>query len=88
MRTDKELETKTFEVASFFRVKNLKVEFDYLSRSVKAQMREANKYNARFVIFLGGDEYQNGEVQLKNMESSEQQVIKLTELNKVLELIK
>ena len=88
VRTDKELETKTFELASFFRVKNLKVEFDYLSRSVKAQMREANKYNARFVIFLGGDEYQNGEVQLKNMESSEQQAIKLTELNKVLEIIK
>lgn len=87
VRTDKELENKTFELASFFRVKKLKVEFDYLSRSVKAQMREANKYNARFVIFLGGDDYKNGEVQLKNMESSEQQIIKLSELNKVLEII-
>ncbi len=86
VRTDKELETKTFELASFFRVNNFKVEIDYLSRSVKAQMREANKYNSRFVIFLGGDDYTNGEVQLKNMENSEQQTIKLNELNKVLEL--
>lgn len=87
VRTDKELETKTFELASFFRLKNLKVEIDYLSRSVKAQMREANKYNARFVIFLGGDDYANGEVQLKNMESSEQQAIKLNDLKKILEII-
>lgn len=88
VRTDKELETKTFELASFFRVNNFNVEIDYLSRSVKAQMREANKYNSRFVIFLGGDDYTNGEVQVKNMESSEQQPIKINELSKVIDLIK
>lgn len=88
VRVNKELEAKTFELASFFRRKSLKVEFDYLARSVKAQMREANKYNVRFVLFLGGDEYENGKVQLKNMESSEQQILAIEDLEKVLELIK
>lgn len=88
VRVNKELESKTFELASFFRRKGLKIEFDYLSRSVKAQMREANKYNARFVLFLGGDEFENGEIQLKNMENSEQQTIKLDELDKVLAIVK
>ena len=88
VRVDKELESKTFELASFFRRKGLKIEFDYLSRSVKAQMREANKYNARFVLFLGGDEFENGKIQLKNMENSQQQTITLSELNKVLEIVK
>lgn len=88
VRVNKELESKTFELASFFRRKDLKIEFDYLARSVKAQMREANKYNARFVLFLGGDEYENGKIQLKNMENSEQQTINLSELDKVLEIVK
>lgn len=88
VRLNKELESKTFELASFFRKNNLSVEFDYLARSVKAQMREANKYNARFVLFVGGDEYETGKVQLKNMETSEQQLIDLIDLNKVLTITK
>ena len=82
VRLNNELESKVFEFASILRNENLKVEFDYLSRSVKAQMREANKYNSRFVLFIGGEEYENGQVQLKNMESGEQQLIGLEEFKK------
>jgi len=88
VRIDKELETKVFEFAFTFRNKNLKVEFDYLARSVKAQMREANKYNSRFVLFIGGEEYENSQVQVKNMESGEQKFFGLSQIDNISEFIK
>ena len=55
------------ELAGKLRKENLSVDFDYLQRSVKAQMREANKLNAKYVLFIGGDEYKQGLMNLKNM---------------------
>lgn len=85
IRLDKDLSTKVYEYASIFRNNNLKTEFDYLERSVKAQMREANRYNSRFVIFVGGEEFENGQVQLKNMETGEQKLFNLSDFSKVVE---
>jgi histidyl-tRNA synthetase len=87
VRLNKELESKAFAFASFFRKNNLKAEIDYSARSVKAQMREANKYHARFVLFVGGDEYENSQVQLKNMENGEQKLFNISELNKIIEFV-
>lgn len=67
IRMDKELTNFVFDIASYFRRENFTVEIDYLDRSVKAQMREANKYNSRHVLFAGGEEFQNGLLNLKNM---------------------
>lgn len=69
------LADQVYEAASILRRKNFSVEFDYLNRSAKAQMREANKLNARFVIFFGGDEYSSGFLSLKNMQTGEQKQI-------------
>ena len=87
IRLEEKLESKIYEFASFFRGNNIKAEFDYLFRSVKAQMREANRINAKFVLFVCGEEYEKGEVQLKNMVTSEQQVIRLDELNSILNIV-
>jgi histidyl-tRNA synthetase len=38
------------ELAGKLRKENLSVDFDYLQRSVKAQMREANKLNAKVCL--------------------------------------
>jgi histidyl-tRNA synthetase len=72
VQLDKDLTTEVVYMALGFRQKKLSVDFDYLDRSVKAQMREANKLNARYVLFLGGEEYKFGKVNLKNMASGEQ----------------
>ncbi len=69
---DKTLQNFSFRTALSFRRDGLNAEVDYLSRSVKAQMREANRLNAKYVLFVGGDEFANGEVVLKNMTNSEQ----------------
>jgi histidyl-tRNA synthetase len=45
---------------------------DYLERSLKAQMREANRQAATWVIIVGADELERQVVALKNMQNSEQ----------------
>jgi histidyl-tRNA synthetase len=77
VRIDNELESFVSELALKLRTQNLKVDFDYLQRSVKAQMREANKLKARFVIFIGGDEYKQSKLNLKNMHSGKENHIPL-----------
>ena len=52
------------------------VERDYMNRSVKAQMKYANKIGARYTVVLGDNEIEAGKAGLKNMETGE-----VTEVN-------
>jgi len=79
---NKELVNEYYSFASSLRKNKYKIEIDYLSRSVKAQMREANKLQAKFVVLFGGDEYENKNVMLKNMSTGSQQEIPLEEAGK------
>ena len=49
----------------------IKAEADTVGRSVKAQMKYANKIGAAYSMILGDDEIAKGTAQLKNMETSE-----------------
>ena len=80
IRIDDGLESIVSELAGKLRKENLSVDFDYLQRSVKAQMREANKLNAKYVLFIGGDEYKDGMMNLKNMATGEEAKILLSEI--------
>jgi histidyl-tRNA synthetase len=82
---DKNLSDKIFKLASSLRNKGFKIEFDYLKRSIKAQMREANKLNSRLVLFIGGEEYKEGNFKLKNMKSGEEQLIPFDKLQSALD---
>jgi len=88
VKIDKELTSEVSGLALYYRRKGLSVDFDYLDRSVKAQMREANKMNAGHVLFLGGEEYSAGQMNLKNMKSGEQVVIPLNNLETLMTYIK
>ena len=88
VRIGEELETVVSELAGKLRIENLSVDFDYLRRSVKAQMREANKLNAKYVLFIGGDEYKEGMMNLKNMSTGEEEKISLTKIQEIIIKIK
>ncbi len=77
IRIDNELESFVSELAGKLRKENLSVDFDYLQRSVKAQMREANKLNAKYVLFIGGDEYKQGLMNLKNMSTGVEEKVSI-----------
>ncbi len=64
-------------MANALRREGMFVEFDVVGRSVKAQMKYANKIGARFTVVIGDSELESGVVKLKNMESGEEQELSL-----------
>lgn len=52
---------------SRFRSENIRCDTDFLNRSVKSQMKEANRQNAEYVIVIGDEEMRSDSVKLKNM---------------------
>ncbi len=50
----------------------LSTEMDYLGRSIKAQMREANRQRTRFVLLLGDDELAQSRFSVKQMDQGSQ----------------
>lgn len=67
--------------ANRFRAAGLKVALDLKGRSMKAQMREANRLGVRFVVIVGSNELQTQKVTVKNMETSEQEDVLLDGLS-------
>jgi histidyl-tRNA synthetase len=63
------------------RRKGIACELDHLHRSLKAQMREAGRQNAEFVVVIGGKELETGQVRVKNMRSGEEKRASLSDLS-------
>ena len=61
-----------YKVVNELRSKGLSVETDYLGKSVKAQMKYANKIGAPYVVILGEDEINTGNVTIKRMADGEE----------------
>jgi histidyl-tRNA synthetase len=76
----KEARSAAYGIVKKLRQAGLIVETDYLDRSVKAQMKYANKIGAKSAVIIGADELAGNTVQLKNMETGEQQQIALDQL--------
>ena len=50
-----------------------------MARSLKAQMKYADKIQAKFSMVIGDSETENGEAELKNMQNGEKISVKLDE---------
>ena len=70
---------KAFEMVSKLRTEGLYAENDVIGRSVKAQMKYADKIGAKFSLVLGDDEILNNRAKLKNMATGETVEISLDE---------
>lgn len=60
------------KLAQMLRVEGFSVETDIVSRSVKAQMKYANKISAKFSVIIGENELSSKTAVLKNMQTGEQ----------------
>ena len=69
---------KGFILLQMLRSQGLRVMMDHEGRSMKNQLKQADKQNARFTLILGDNELANCEVLLKDMHSGEQQLVELT----------
>ncbi len=75
---DKEVYTKVFTLCEQLRAMGIKAETDLCSRSIKAQMKYADKIHARYTAVIGGNEAETGTVTVKNMQDGARHEVKLT----------
>jgi histidyl-tRNA synthetase len=68
------------EIVNQIREKGIAAEMDFLGKSLKAQMRLANKLKASYVLILGQEEWQEKKVTIKDMVNSSQEKILITEI--------
>lgn len=73
-----------FMIMDRLRAEGIKCDMDYMARSLKAQMKQAGRLNSQKVIIFGEDEITRNSVVLRNMETSEQEEVKIEDLVKVL----
>ena len=73
-----------FKTVTELREAGLKAEIDSLGRSMKAQMKQANRLQAKKVLIFGEDEVSRGFVVLRDMETSEQTEVKLDCIKSIL----
>ncbi|MBQ8747292.1 MAG: histidine--tRNA ligase [Clostridia bacterium] len=71
-------------VTQNLRAKGIYAECDIMSRSLKAQMKYADKIGARRTLILGDSEIESGKAQLRNMENGTQKEISLTDAAEIL----
>ena len=76
----KEAKTAAYKIVTKLRQEGIIVETDYMDRSVKAQMKYANKIGARKSVIIGTEELANNMVSLKDMETGEQKQVALDKL--------
>ena len=62
------------------RKEGISAERDYLERSVKAQMKFANKIDAKFSLVIGDDDIAKGSANVKNMQTGESEDVEFSKL--------
>ncbi|HMM21219.1 MAG TPA: histidine--tRNA ligase [Selenomonadales bacterium] len=66
---------KAFQLLCGLRRAGLRCDMDFMERSLKAQLKQANRYPARFVAIIGEEEAAQDKVTLKNMTTGEQELV-------------
>lgn len=68
---------RCFAIASKLREGGVSVECDIVGRSLKAQMKYADKLGAKYTIVIGDNELETGSARLKDMEAGSEEEIQL-----------
>jgi len=82
---DDEARRWAFAKAHDLRLMGVRVEIDYLGRSVKAQMREANRQEALYTVVIGETELLSRSGRLKNMRTGGETAVNLDELESAIQ---
>ncbi|NQV51033.1 MAG: histidine--tRNA ligase [Candidatus Marinimicrobia bacterium] len=72
---DDALRIPALQLIHQWRGAGLSCDMDTLRRSLKSQMREANRQGSKFVAILGAEAFKNGKVLLKDFDSGEQEAV-------------
>jgi histidyl-tRNA synthetase len=76
----KEAAEEALKQINLLRKAGIKAEKDYMGRSLKAQMKYANKINASYVVVLGEEEIKSGRIKVKDMKTGSEEETDLAAL--------
>ncbi|MBO5312549.1 MAG: histidine--tRNA ligase [Clostridia bacterium] len=82
-----EARLKAMSLVAYLRSKGYYAECDISGRSLKAQMKYADKLGARYTLILGDNELESGIAQLKDMASSTQQEVNIDDIDSICDII-
>ncbi len=79
---------KAAGIVAKLRREGVYAEYDLVARSLKAQMKYADKINAKYTLIIGDNEIENGKAILKNMQESSQVEVDFTDMAALCEAMK
>lgn len=79
---DDESRAKAFAIAGELRANGISAECDLMERSVKAQLKYADKLGATYVAVIGGNELEEGAVNIKKMSDGSAQRVSFGDICK------
>ena len=77
--------SRILEIAHLLRRKDISTETGLEGRSLKSQMKAANKLGARYVLMIGDDELEKGVVTLKDMDDGQQETVDVQMIGSTIE---
>jgi histidyl-tRNA synthetase len=75
---------KAYQLINQLHLEGIRTELDYEGKSLKSQMRKADKLKARYVLIMGEEELKKGRAVLRNMEDKSQEEIPLEDISNTL----
>lgn len=72
--------TYSFAVLNALRISGFKVDIDYNNRNIKANFKQADRLNARFIAIIGDDEEKKNIITIKDNNSKEEYKVELKDI--------
>lgn len=69
-----------FKLLGEFRAAGVGAEMDYLGKSLKAQLKAANKTGARYAVMVGGEELAAGQAVVRDMREKKQEAVSMAQV--------
>ncbi len=71
---------EAFKMASAFRAAGIRAQMELSAKSMKSQMRSADKEKCAFALIVGENELKSGALVLKNMKDGSQESVKMSDI--------
>lgn len=79
-----DVKAEGYKIVQSLRKQGISVETDYLDKSIKAQMKYANKLGAEYTAILGANELKSGMVKVKNMDDGSEKEVSINCISDIL----
>jgi histidyl-tRNA synthetase len=79
---DEKYQTLSTKILYELRLGNIKADANYTAKSFKAQLKQALKYQAKYLVIIGEEEFKKGVVSVKNTQTEQQEEVLVSKVRK------